>query len=90
MKRIQLSNGSIIDIPEQSEDVVRGKSSENILWVKGDDAMEEVNEFVDNLERLWNEGQLTECAYQISNLYGSLEYSWISDVMIEFKKRINK
>lgn len=52
--------------------------------------MEEVNEKVDILERLWNEGQLTEVAWQISNLYGSLDYSFISEVMIEFKNRISK
>lgn len=52
--------------------------------------MEEVNGFVDNLEKLWNEGQLTEVAHRIANLYTSMDYRLISGAMVEFKRRINK
>lgn len=49
----------------------------------------DVTELVDKLERLWNSGELTECAYQIASFYGSHDYRLISDVMIEFKQRID-
>jgi hypothetical protein len=52
--------------------------------------MEEVEEFVDYLEKLWKKDELTEFAYQISQLYASSDYSLISDAMIEFKKRIKQ
>jgi hypothetical protein len=52
--------------------------------------MDEVMEWADTLERLWNEGQLTEFAYKITNLYNSLDYRFVSETMIEFKNRISK
>jgi hypothetical protein len=51
--------------------------------------MERLNEIVENLETAWNNGELTEYAYQVASLYSSNNFTLISSVMIEFKKRIN-
>ncbi|MBW3113510.1 hypothetical protein KYJ26_16775 [Bacillus sp. MCCB 382] len=50
----------------------------------------EVIEFVDNLERLWNGGEMVEVSYRIASLYAGGDYSFIIDAMSEFKKRIGK
>ncbi|AIW03717.1 hypothetical protein AVT25_gp32 [Bacillus phage Pavlov] len=51
--------------------------------------MNEVQEYALNMARLWEKGELTQVAYQISNLYSSLEYSFILNVMAEFKNQID-
>ncbi|MCK1999801.1 hypothetical protein MZM54_00205 [[Brevibacterium] frigoritolerans] len=50
----------------------------------------EETEFLDNLTALWDKDELTEVAYQISNLYSSMDRNRISETMTDFQKRVDK
>jgi len=52
--------------------------------------MERFNETVNKLVKAWDNGEMTDFAYQVSVIYSSMEYRWVSNVMDEFKKRINE
>jgi hypothetical protein len=51
---------------------------------------EEVVEFVDNLERLWERDEFTEVSYRIAGMYSAGNYRFIIEAMGEFKKRVGK
>lgn len=48
----------------------------------------EETEFLDELTRLWDKEELTEVAYQISNLSSSMDERRISEIMTDFKRRV--
>lgn len=48
--------------------------------------MNDVKERAERIAKAWNDGELTECAYQIAVLYSSNDYRLVTSVMAEFKK----
>lgn len=52
--------------------------------------MNEVMEWAEELEKLWNNEELTEFAWKVTVLYNSSDYNLVSATMLEFKKRISK
>jgi hypothetical protein len=51
---------------------------------------ETIRQKVDAITHWWFRGQLVEMAYEISLVYASGNYSYISEVMERFKKRISE
>lgn len=45
---------------------------------------------VDKITNLWFRGELVDMAYEISLVYASNDYTYISEVMERFKKRISE
>ena len=50
---------------------------------------EEVQEWVETLVSCWKAGELVEYAYQVTSLYGTLNYTLISNVMLKFKEEVS-
>lgn len=52
--------------------------------------MNEVNECVDHLMDLWDSEELVFVAHRVSLLYQDGDYYFVSNVMNEFKRRVDK